>query len=504
MTKKRQIISTIATVAIFSTFIITTVIFFQPKKKETTSTQYPVMIDLTKSKIENEEKVETDEIITTDNTKAKVEIPTNMTVLQIHNLNIDFDTEEEQIIIAKSEHTINPVIRIYIVDYDVIRESYRIAWSDNTLATNVTSFKVFINDVTGDRETEIICTGINKDKGQTIDIYKRIKTERTWELTFKNIANISSLGTLNLLETERSVAYTNNQALGKSFDIESIFQESPSSNYITKEIFRWDATLEKYITFETTKIDIEDVNNETLRRIHRGNITTFLDFLSGIWIKEGNTRYDEQIYFNYINEEKTIDFYTGEIIDTYYVKRHEKRIYNEASLDAYNTFIGYIRMLMRIKVINPTRIYINVNDYNHNRYTSNQNQDKTGYYRKLSDSEINKFKNIKEVKKETELSGYFTADDGSEYYFKSNIFTQTKNGETLNGGYAIYEIGGQKIFQLRYIEKNKTTKISTFLIEYEGDSPNSGFTLRPSKITIHGPEATDGTIIKIESEVKSN
>lgn len=505
MNKKRQIISIVSTILAFVFLIIFFFLLFYKKDDSSLNTQFPVKIDLTNEKDKDVFEEQDENEIFASQAEAKVVIPANMTVLQIHDLNLDYDQEEEQIIIAKSEHTINPVIRIYVVDYDAIRETYRISWSDNTQATNVTSFKVFVNDVTGDRDLEIVCTGINKDKGQTIDIYKRVKSERAWELSYKNIASFSTQGTLNLLEKDRGVAYTNNQALGDSFDIEAMHQESENSTFLTKEIYRWSATLEKYAIFETSKIDIEEVHNENLRKIHRGNVNVFLEFLTGSWIKEGRSEFTDQMYFYYDHETEMVDFYTGDIIDTFYIKRKEKRLYNQINLDTYNNFIDYIIMLMRIQVLNLNRIYINANDYNHTSYTSSQNQDKTGYYRRLSDSEINKFRNFKDKADGIEITGYFAADDGSEFYFKNTTFTQSKNGRNYSGGFAKYKIDEQEVFQLRYIEKNKTTNIDTYLIHYIDNNPNEkGFTLRPGVITINGLEEVEGTIIKLEAEIKSN
>ncbi|MCK4516256.1 MAG: pallilysin-related adhesin, partial [Spirochaetaceae bacterium] len=150
----------------------------------------------------------------------RVRLPDEYLPSQVFTMNLDLDETEEQIIVFKRRDDPHDLIRILVVSFDPIRNSWIRAWEGATAANNVRSFTLYTDDLIGDHEQEIVCFGINNAGEQTLDIFRRTSNALGLGLAYSPILSLAADVNISIAEIDRSEAFEALEIVsGQSFPV---------------------------------------------------------------------------------------------------------------------------------------------------------------------------------------------------------------------------------------------------------------------------------------------
>ena len=421
-------------------------------------------------------------------------------VIKLMNVNIDLDSQDEQIIVYKNMNMEIDNIFIAIADFNNVKNSYERLWESITLAKNTLS--VYIDDVIGDHDNEIICTGRDNQGKNTIDIFWG--NDRGNPNKYISIFSTSAQGTIEINQLERSRAYFQGLKNGISYTINVSKETIENENKILiKDVYYWDFPQKKYLLLSTELIEYESIEEKQLLSVINGNKNNFYKYLSGPWSCE-----DKIIYFD-IYSKNTV-FYSNEIQESYSWQNTYKPLSTILFLRCSNEIINYIENEISVKIESYDEISITVRDIDTQTGKKTSNEIWTNNYTRMN----NEMQNItikglpsnNDSKIIPNLVGQYINDGGDIIDFFGNKFFMKMNNKTYNGGYALYmsdvPILGMKIiladgtvaedrmYKMDYTEEKMEQKLKRTI------------TLTKGTLSVHGFKAYDiepSSFVQIET-----
>ena len=440
-----------------------------------------------------------------DNT-PKVPIPEDEILLQVMNINIDEDNFDEQILILKKRDSQDSVIKIAVVDFDIVRNRYTTPWFGETGAVNISSFSLSLIDIIGDHKLEIVCTGIDTNGWQTLDLFRRTRSAGKPGLYYTSIFNIAVNGDITIEEIDRDRGYQSGQKTGQSFPITTLMSDIESENIfdLIKTSYYWKHQDNKYIEIQKVKIPGEEIENNQLAELFKQNDQALIDFLSGPWSKistAGNADYntDPLIFFEPAIEK--ITFYSGDIQETFTWQYSSRNRPRSLSIKGQNTLVNYMTVNIYIYIESLENINIVVFDSNAQRGIPKRNNNWSGNYYKLTKNlqdllSPENLRNGDNNPEKPDLSGFYLSDTGIELFFDSSEFTMKEENNELKGGFSIYTAEDfilvlkaidptgiasvTRTYKIDYLEKVRETQIIRTLYLVPGTVGIYGF--KPSSI----------------------
>lgn len=440
----------------------------------------------------------------------KIAIPDHMPVLQTINMNIDSDAPDEQIILVKEGSDINARFKILIADYLQIFEYYALTSENITQATNVQSFQATPMDVIGDHNLEIVCTGYNKNNGQTIDIFKYDPASVSSGLKFINILSLSSAGSLELIHDKP----------GASYPVERQQEDmTPGSDIITKEIYTWspDATGKSRIgsyrlSFQET-LRKARVSDAKLRKIIQSpSKEARLNYLTGQWKLEAGSKSGVYLFFDF--KDQTFSIYTdhsgldGESnMENYYYLKYHRLLYNKIRLEGVNELHDFKKVRFYITYLTMDRMKVEVYDNDSSRARLKPNSSRSGYFSRISEEDLEglALNRSEPEQKLPSISGIYNERPGKQYIFEYPFYKiKNKNNDIIQGGYAIYmadvPIMEMQTFDERGVVRSRQCYRFSYNESRTGRKLFRTITLIPGKLTVHGFEETSKDPLKLENE----
>ena len=382
-----------------------------------------------------------------EKTSPRINIDNQSLIEYIQNVNLDFDTEEEQVIVQKDRETKNK-IKIIVVDFDNVRNKYITTWETVLENINPRTFIISYIDIVGDHNLEIIFRGTGSNNEQILDIYRKTHSPAGIRLYYENIADIKIDGQIDIMEKERSAAYLQGQKNGISFPVVTYERDEESENILdmVKKTFIWNYQSSRFIKSLEEKIPGEKIEEEKLRELFNEDIDAYQDFLQGQWINSESS--DSVISFDKNNKE--IALYSKDILEIYkWTDFIRSKFPQLVYISARNDLIHFIRKNIRIDIKNLNKINITVTD----RKISDESNPWNGNYEKVEGMGI-KYKNQENNTDIFIPEGIYkginnTIDfEGSDFIFESE-------GEIKKGFFSVYEYNGVNIIELRYLNSNR-------------------------------------------------
>ena len=93
----------------------------------------------------------------------RINIENRNLIEYIRNVNLDFDTEEEQLIVQKDRDVKNR-LKIIVIDFDSVRNKYITTWETVKENINPRTFIISYADIVGDHNLEILFRGNRKQR----------------------------------------------------------------------------------------------------------------------------------------------------------------------------------------------------------------------------------------------------------------------------------------------------------------------------------------------------
>ena len=100
-----------------------------------------------------------------------IPLPPEDTLLLTNDVNLDFDTEDEQIILTRRTVDGKTVIYLYVVDYNNDKMAFYSALETGISPDSTEGISILIQDLTGNNLNEIIITGFTKNENHTLDVF---------------------------------------------------------------------------------------------------------------------------------------------------------------------------------------------------------------------------------------------------------------------------------------------------------------------------------------------
>lgn len=406
------------------------------------------------------------------------------------------------------ERTANDTIWIMVVDFDTVRNTYVVAWEAPTLATNIRTFKVQEMDLLGDHNLEIVCQGLNARGEQTIDVFKRVNSPASLGLKYQNILSLTSDGSTEIQQVDRSDAYHSAQALGKSFPIVTLTRDKESSNPLdmVRTTYFYRSQDGKYVKGVTEQVSGSRIEEAQLTNLYNGTAETFEDFLNGPWYKTNDsgagtdagppTAQSVDIMF-YNRHGREITFAHGEIEQSFTIEESYKTAFQRGiQLKIRNDAIPTMREFAAISVPALDTIIVAV-----------QGDDSwNGTYKRLSgglhQALLSNGRQGVSIAK-LDLSGLYKDDNGTEVFFSSPRFTIRENGTERNGEFLVYADGEQRVLELRILsETGQVEERRLYIVEYKEESTKTQIVrilnMTPAVVSVHGFEPLNNQVNRFE------
>lgn len=439
----------------------------------------------------------------------KISIPDNMLVIQTLNLNIDSDDADEQIISVKKNNDPNSLFKILIADYLQPFDYHILSSELLTQATNVQNFQVLLIDVEGDKNLEIVCTGFNKDEGQTIDIFKYDPKSLSTGLKYTSILSLSSTGSLELLDEART---------GR-IQIERQQEEDSPSDLIIRELFTWNPLpteenpIGSYQLSSTQSLRKKKVSNAQLRKvIESSKLNDKFDYLKGQWILEETEKKSKETYlfFNLTKNQFNIyadDYKNSESsIENFIYQRYRRLPSNRFRIEGVSGIHDFKYISIVITYLTMTTILVDIYDNDSPVARSKPNYSRSGTYRRVLEEELVKTLVDRQNRpKLPEINGIYNERLGKQYIFEYPYFRiKGKNDKITHGGYAIYDADVPILEMQTFNDQGIVINRACYKFSYHesqiGRKTFKTITLIPGKLTLYGFEELEDEPIKLQNE----
>jgi hypothetical protein len=385
--------------------------------------------------------------------QPRVNIGSNYTILYIKNINLDFDVEDEQVIVAAPRDD-KQNIKITVLDFDSVRNKYIITWEAEKTNINHRSIAVSYIDTVGDHNLEIVFSAITLNNNHLIDIFRKTHSPSGIRLYYESICSIELNGQIELVEKERSQAYNLGQKNGNSFPVITYQENNKNQDEgqkLLKTTYMWNYQASKYINAFQEDIPAEILEEQKINKMFFDGIDGYKTFLEGQWYNIDSD--DLIIRFN--KNDSEITFFTSDILEIYkWSEFNFSRLNRIIDIYARNDLIHFITKRISIKIDSMNRIKIEVKDRENPKDIDQMN----GYYQRISEDVISSIYNSREDKSESVvLSGEFSGSSGT-ISFNGHNFSLFSAQAEKKGIYSIYNYNKDLILELRVIDDNYLLK----------------------------------------------
>lgn len=429
--------------------------------------------------------------------ELKVRLPEEYVPSQALTINLDLDDTEEQIIVFKRREDSEDLIRLLVVMFDPIRNSWISAWEGVTSATSNRSFTVFAEDLTGDHNQEIVAFGINNNGEQTLDVFRQTNNALGFGLSYSPILNTTADVDIRVQRVERSEAYENMETINApSFPVVAESRDPESENVFDtiQTTYFWDFPSRRYVVGRTEPIAGDVVQDDQLRDLFAGTEETFESFLEGPWFRTSGS--DEVMLAFFGPRERTVVFHTGYLQQAYSWDVSTKTIYGRGMrINATNESLRTVRRL----------IYVSVRSLNQIEVTVQGAGSLGGIYERLTgglqSAVLRESDGVRMA--DTVLTGLYQSDLGVEIVFAGSEFTERDGEQLSRGGFALFHAGEELVLSLKYVDENRLpVEERTYRASYEesqdGDRIVRTLTLEPGTLAIAGFLPDGGRTLTLE------
>lgn len=441
-----------------------------------------------------------------DRLSSAIPLETYETLLDLYSFNLDADDEEEQILVVRRSDDPEGLIRIVIADYSPQSRRWARIWDGATLATKIKTFQITTGDLLGNHGVNILCTGMNDANEQTMTVFWRIAFDGDQRLHFAPI--FQGRGDAVLVNSfDRADSYKLGQSSAESWTI-SIWRADPSAgNYLDqiKETWQWSTIDNSYVSISTERIPGASIARRIAESLLDGTTETFEHFLDGIWYKQSTDPLsDSALFVTFQPREGAVLFSAQGIVEIYEWENSNSTRYG-LYIACRNQSVRNLRRLMDVELVSTDTINLRV--FQDLRIKADIAAKWDGRYRKLGQEMAKAFRlpPAKAIHAKPELDGLYQAEDGMEMRFAGSTYTMKSEDMLESGGFAVFEISGLTILDLRALQAGDATAntrrswaISLSSQDEAKGHQSSILTLSPVRIGVMGPEPLEGPKLILE------
>lgn len=433
----------------------------------------------------------------------KVPIPKEFNLVQVQNLSFNFGQSEEQLLVLKSRDNPDAPISVGVVVLDRARNQYVLSWTHPTLATNPQTFSVTAEDIIGDHQLEIICTGTNDKGEQTMDIFRKASPREGAGPQYTEIFRAEVHGTIQIQRHDRSQPYKLGEQNGTSFPILTTTQDPASSKMgdLVQTTYTWQPSSGTYVESGVQKLPGQQIADQRLNALYAAGSDAFDAFLSGPWYKTadatssgvaGGATGDPRTALSAASgpqgytllvfdpTSKKVSFYAGDAMEIFSWENSYRTLYNSLVISAYNDLVPYIKSQISVAVTSPDTIVL---------YSPDQ---WAGTYMRLTRSMQDSLVDYNRPHfKAPQLSGEYLSDSGAILTFaQDDRFSLQEKRGLQSGGYELFWFG-KPVLELRFINASGIvtgTKTYEFAFQEDRTTRQVERTIKliPGRLGVHG------------------
>ena len=488
----------------FITCLIITVVLFSSCLKPEEDYKPPEMVkEIVPGSDGGDKPEDLFELASYDSSAQKPVVPlnTNEVLINTINLNLDLDSSDEQIIVIKKRDNPEGNISIIAADYDNVKSAYTRSWSSETGASNIRSFVVYLEDIIGDHNNEIVCSGRDSSGRSTLDIFWKSNTGGNSLLNYQTVFSVAEKGTIEIIQQERSRAYQQGLKDGVSYTIAVTREETAGGDAIDliRSDYFWDFPLKRYVKLTEEKIENTEIRERRLAEILGGDEGSFYNFIKGPWHTAAAGSSDEDLIIFFDPASKSSTFYTEDVQENYSWVNSYKVLSNLLYIRGRNEIINYIENEIYIRINSVDEITVTVKDIDNQTRVKKPNDIWTRKYRRLADSELDDtIKTIESAARTSPLpflSGQYMSDSGDIIEFYGSDFFMKTSLEQIAGGFAVYS-ADIDIIDFKITDKaGLVTGTRTFALDFTEEVTERfierTLILTPGKLSIYGFRPSD-------------
>lgn len=429
-----------------------------------------------------------------------VRVPDGYSLFNVVSENINSDEYQEQILIVKEKNTLDSSIHLLIVHFDPLTNAYVISNRLKTRATAIDNFNIQLTDMTGNFQLELVCQGMNRLGESVLDVFTTEISESSSDLpVYRSILSLAVGGLIEIRYHDRiQQEYINKTANGIPFPVVTK-RETFDINYTVEELFDWNETEAVYQKVSERRVSENIKNPQELRQVIGETTQSFASMIDGAW-KFGNS--DTILFLNH--KMSKIEIYDSDSVESYTWTQTHKSMYNRFSIQGHNDYIKFIIFSLRITVLTPNEIQVDVYDINSNSVTFKKNIPLSGKYLRLSNKAVFSHSSTPQSSVKWEPSGTYLCEMNRRLVFSGNRFTLFDGNATTNGFFSLYSLNEKEtVLCLKTISPTfSVLKTENMLVRYsetqkEGKT-NRSVELIPVQLHINGWNAAGGETYRYE------
>jgi len=434
---------------------------------------------------------------------SSIPLEPNETLLDLFVFNLDFDDEEEQILVIRESDDPSGIIRVVLADYSPYSKKWSRSWKGDSLVTKNKTFQVSVSDLIGDHNLNIVCTGMNDANEQTMTIYwKSQDLDQKQGITFVKV--FEQAGSAVIVEAlERPDSYKLGQSNADSWPVSVWKADAASGNYLDqlKELWRWSFTDKVYILVSTERIPGASIARKMAESILDGTAETFKLFLDGTWYKESiDPLSPGALFITFQSRDESVLFSGDGLIEVYGWESSNPTRYG-LYIASRNQSVRNLRRLMDIELASADSVNVRVfQDY---RIKADISGRWDGRYRRLSTEMAKSFKRSPAMASASaiDLKGTYDSDEGARLVIDGSSYSIESIEGMEQGSCAVFELDGRTILDMRKASDGSTTAARrSWVVETRSKTERDGstsvtMTLQEVRIGILGVEPSQNPAV---------
>jgi hypothetical protein len=386
---------------------------------------------------------------------SAIELGPDETLLDIYSLNLDYDDDDEQILVVRKSGDSSATMRIIVADYSSATRRWSRAWEGSTLATKVRTFQLAVYDLVGDHNLNIVCVGINDANQQTMTVFWKTGAEGGGPaLNFTKVFETEA-DAVTVETSDRPDSYKLGQSNAESWPISVWRSDAGSDNFLdqVKETWVWSFHDRGYVKTAQERIPGASIARQMAESILDGKADTFETWLNGIWYKESiDPLSDGALFITFQPRDGNLLFSGEGVVEIYQWESSNPTRFG-LYIAARNQSVRNLRRLLDIEL--SAADTINVRVFQDLRIKADISGRWNGRYRKLSAETAKAFRKEPSSAANSDLSldGLYISPDGSTLTLSNSAYTWARADGLERGGFGIFKLQDSHILDLRAISK---------------------------------------------------
>ncbi|QFI14201.1 pallilysin-related adhesin [Borrelia sp. CA_690] len=370
-------------------------------------------------------------------------------ILAVQQENLNLDVYFEQVVLAQNFSNLNAYL--FIIGFDPKIKVGTILFKTQIDIDPKNSYNMYLEDITGDYDFNIVVQGFLKDKSVLYVFQKSVLNDVS---SYKPIFFDKVNGTVLINKYTRSSAYEENRSR-ESYPISLEKYEKVGEDLIISKIEKYEyshAQGKYYLSSVSEKVGKIDNNvYKTLKNLSKDEVYRFLH---GVWYdvhdynKKQDKDIDEVLFLSFEKQSSEINLFRKNSQEVAKIKYISKPAYNTLNVSAKSLFSDLIVYNFWIKIVDKENIEIKI-DTSTNSY---DNSGFSGAFKRFDENVLN-------LEKRGNNNIYFIPN--GNYVYKDKIYDFSYPHLTYIDENKIY-YGIFNIFPLK----------NNYVLEYEIDMGN--------------------------------